>query len=43
MDWDGAVNAWHVAGGVYRMGPREWLIPAELDADLSLCGAGVSR
>jgi protein-tyrosine phosphatase len=25
MDWDGAVNAWHVAGGVYRMGRREWL------------------
>ena len=24
-DWDGAVNAWHVAGGVYRMGWREWL------------------
>ncbi|MEO8283228.1 MAG: tyrosine-protein phosphatase [Pseudarthrobacter sp.] len=25
MGWDGAVNAWHVAGGVYRMGRREWL------------------
>jgi protein-tyrosine phosphatase len=25
MDWDGAVNAWHVAGDVYRMGRREWL------------------
>jgi protein-tyrosine phosphatase len=25
VDWDGAVNAWHVAGGVYRMGRREWL------------------
>lgn len=25
MNWDGAVNAWHVAGGVYRMGRREWL------------------
>lgn len=23
--WDGAVNAWHVAGDVYRMGRREWL------------------
>ena len=23
--WDGAVNAWHVAGHVYRMGRREWL------------------
>src|SRR5439155_13393284 len=23
--WDGAVNARHVAGGVYRMGRREWL------------------
>lgn len=23
--WDGAVNAWHVAGAVYRMGRREWL------------------
>ena len=23
--WDGAVNAWHVAGGIYRMGRREWL------------------
>lgn len=25
MGWDGAVNAWHVAGGVFRMGRREWL------------------
>ena len=25
LDWDGAVNGWHVAGGVYRMGRREWL------------------
>ena len=25
MRWDGAVNAWHVAGDVYRMGRREWL------------------
>lgn len=23
--WDGAVNAWHVAGRVFRMGRREWL------------------
>ncbi len=23
--WDGAVNAWHIAGEVYRMGRREWL------------------
>jgi protein-tyrosine phosphatase len=28
MNWDGAVNAWHVAGGVYRMGRREWLTEA---------------
>ena len=28
MDWDGAVNAWHVAGAVYRMGRREWLTAA---------------
>ena len=26
--WDGAVNAWHVAGRVYRMGRREWLTEA---------------
>jgi protein-tyrosine phosphatase len=26
--WDGAVNAWHVAGDVYRMGRREWLTEA---------------
>lgn len=25
VDWDGAVNAWHIAGDVYRMGRREWL------------------
>ncbi|MBT8162105.1 tyrosine-protein phosphatase [Arthrobacter sp. GN70] len=23
--WDGAVNAWHIVGSVYRMGRREWL------------------
>ena len=28
LDWDGAVNGWHVAGGVYRMGRREWLTEA---------------
>lgn len=28
LDWDGAVNAWHVAGHVYRMGRREWLTAA---------------
>jgi rhodanese-related sulfurtransferase len=28
LNWDGAVNAWHVAGGVYRMGRREWLTAA---------------
>ncbi|MHA7221391.1 tyrosine-protein phosphatase [Arthrobacter sp. RHLT1-20] len=28
MDWDGAVNAWHIAGGVFRMGRREWLTEA---------------
>lgn len=28
VDWDGAVNAWHVAGDVYRMGRREWLTGA---------------
>ncbi|MDQ0632699.1 protein-tyrosine phosphatase [Arthrobacter pascens] len=28
LNWDGAVNAWHVAGGVYRMGRREWLTEA---------------
>jgi protein-tyrosine phosphatase len=28
MDWDGAVNAWHVSGGIYRMGRREWLTEA---------------
>ncbi|MDI3194318.1 tyrosine-protein phosphatase [Pseudarthrobacter sp. AL07] len=25
VGWGGAVNAWHVAGGVFRMGRREWL------------------
>ena len=25
VEWDGAVNAWHVAGDVFRMGRREWL------------------
>ncbi|MEW9872843.1 tyrosine-protein phosphatase [Arthrobacter sp. HS15c] len=28
LDWDGAVNGWHVAGNVYRMGRREWLTEA---------------
>ncbi|GGH90697.1 tyrosine-protein phosphatase [Arthrobacter liuii] len=28
VDWDGAVNAWHVSGGIYRMGRREWLTEA---------------
>jgi hypothetical protein len=28
VNWNGAVNAWHVAGGVYRMGRREWLTDA---------------
>ncbi len=28
LDWDGAVNAWHIAGRVYRMGRREWLTKA---------------
>ncbi|WP_354155234.1 MULTISPECIES: tyrosine-protein phosphatase [unclassified Arthrobacter] len=28
MGWDGAVNAWHVAGRVYRIGRREWLTAA---------------
>lgn len=28
VGWDGAVNAWHVAGRVYRMGRREWLTEA---------------
>ncbi|WP_120522903.1 tyrosine-protein phosphatase [Arthrobacter celericrescens] len=27
VPWDGAVNAWHIAGDVYRMGRREWLTP----------------
>ncbi|XAS63571.1 tyrosine-protein phosphatase [Micrococcaceae bacterium Sec5.8] len=26
--WNGAVNAWHVAGSVFRMGRREWLTEA---------------
>jgi protein-tyrosine phosphatase len=25
VGWDGAVNAWRIAGDVYRMGRREWL------------------
>ena len=28
VEWDGAVNAWHVSGGIYRMGRREWLTEA---------------
>src|SRR6478735_10697988 len=28
VEWDGAVNAWHVAGDVFRMGRREWLTEA---------------
>ncbi len=28
VNWDGAVNAWLVAGNVYRMGRREWLTEA---------------
>ena len=28
VSWDGAVNAWRVAGSVYRMGRREWLTAA---------------
>ena len=28
IGWDGAVNAWLVAGSVYRMGRREWLTEA---------------
>lgn len=28
VDWDGAVNAWRIAGSVYRMGRREWLTEA---------------
>jgi len=28
ISWDGAVNAWLVAGSVYRMGRREWLTEA---------------
>lgn len=28
VEWDGAVNAWHTAGGVFRMGRREWLTEA---------------
>jgi rhodanese-related sulfurtransferase len=27
VGWDGAVNAWRIAGDVYRMGRREWLTP----------------
>ncbi|AOT05285.1 protein tyrosine phosphatase [Arthrobacter sp. U41] len=28
VDWDGAVNAWHIGGSVFRMGRREWLTDA---------------
>jgi protein-tyrosine phosphatase len=28
VGWDGAVNAWLVAGSVYRMGRREWVTEA---------------
>lgn len=28
VGWDGAVNAWRVAGSVYRMGRREWVTEA---------------
>ena len=28
IGWDGAVNAWLVAGSVYRMGRREWVTAA---------------
>ncbi|GAB3560593.1 tyrosine-protein phosphatase [Arthrobacter alkaliphilus] len=28
VHWDGAVNAWRIAGGVYRMGRREWVTDA---------------
>ncbi|RAM38765.1 tyrosine-protein phosphatase [Arthrobacter globiformis] len=28
IGWDGAVNAWLVAGSVYRMGRREWVTEA---------------
>jgi hypothetical protein len=28
VDWDGAVNAWRIAGSVFRMGRREWLTDA---------------
>ncbi len=28
MHWDGAVNAWRISGGVFRMGRREWLTEA---------------
>lgn len=28
VSWHGAVNAWHIAGEVYRMGRREWLTEA---------------
>lgn len=28
VHWDGAVNAWHVAGNVYRMGRHEWVTEA---------------
>lgn len=28
VDWDGAVNAWRIAGDVYRMGRHEWVTEA---------------
>ncbi|WP_456505942.1 tyrosine-protein phosphatase [Arthrobacter sp. UYCu723] len=28
VHWDGAVNAWHIGGVVFRMGRREWLTEA---------------
>jgi len=28
VDWDGAVNAWRVNGGLFRMARREWLTAA---------------
>lgn len=36
--WDGAVNAWHVAGSVFRMGRREWLTEAGWQ---QACAAGI--
>jgi protein-tyrosine phosphatase len=28
VNWDGAVNAWRISGGVFRMGRREWVTEA---------------